>query len=53
MFIYSRVRNFGTGGGWDMDPFKNLVKRTDPFSEKCVQMHNVEIVKFIELNKSF
>ena len=36
-----------------MDPFKNLVKRTDHFSEKCVQMHNVEILKFIEVNKRF
>lgn len=43
----------GGGGGWDMDPLKNLVKGADPFSEKCVQMHDVQIVKFIEVKKRF
>jgi len=36
---------FGGGGGWDMDPFKNLVKRTDPFSEKYTLIKVTYIMK--------
>ena len=30
-----------------MDPFEGLVEPTDPFSEKYIQMHKTEIVRFI------
>jgi hypothetical protein len=36
-----------------MDPFEGLVKPMDPFSEKYVEMHKIEMVRFIEVNKRF
>jgi hypothetical protein len=36
-----------------MDPFESLVKRRDPFWDKNLQMHKIEVVKFIEFNKHF
>jgi len=36
-----------------MDPFEHLTKPTDPFSIKCIEMHKIQIVRFIELNKYF
>jgi len=28
-----------------------LVKPTDPFSAKCISMHKIKMVRFIEVNK--
>jgi len=36
-----------------MDPFEGLVEPTDPFSEKCNQMHKTELVRYIEFNEIF
>jgi len=36
-----------------MDTFEGLVKPTDPFSEKSMQMHRREVVRFIEVSKHF
>jgi len=35
-----------------MGSFESLMKRTD-FSEKCINMHKIERVRFIEVNKYF
>lgn len=36
-----------------MDPFERLVKPKGPFSEKLFEMHKMQIVRFMELNKHF
>jgi hypothetical protein len=36
-----------------MDPFEYLVKTTDPFSEKCIYVPKIEVLRFIEVNKHF
>jgi len=35
-----------------MDPFESLAKPTD-FSEKCINVQKIEVVRFIEGNKYF
>jgi len=32
-----------------MGPYESLVKPTDPFSEKCIEMHTIVVVKSTEL----
>jgi len=36
-----------------MDPFERLTKPKDRFSKKCIEMHKIQIVRFIEFNKHF
>jgi len=36
-----------------MDPTEGLLKPTDPFSEKCIYIHKIEIVRCTEVNKHF
>ena len=35
-----------------IDPFESLVKPTDPFSEKCIEMDAIG-VSFVEVNQHF
>jgi len=36
-----------------MDTVESLVKPKDPFSEKCISIHEIELARFTEVNKHF
>jgi hypothetical protein len=54
---YSHTGEADTRSGFlnlfcSMDPFEILVKPTDLFSEKCISIHKIEVVRFIEVKKN-
>jgi hypothetical protein len=52
-YIYTYVPYIEQGFLTFLCPSESVVKPTDPFSEKCIYRHKIEIVRFIDVKNIF